>query len=133
MPNSSFEDFLPQAQLREDAFANRMAAAVNIRNYNHADYTHELIMDEVRAFESGLDNNHEVGVKLAAFGQSITLSVTDIGYANPSTLYFYGFVGDQKATLIQHVSQLNFLLVAVPKADPEKPARRIGFSPSSED
>lgn len=57
----------------------------------------------------------------------------DIGYANPSTLIFYGTVGGQEATLIQHMSQLNFLLMSVPKADPEKPARRIGFALSSED
>lgn len=106
---------------------NALADPALTRNYNLADYAHELIMEEIRAFEEGLDENHEVAIKLTSFGQSITLAVTDIGYANPSTLFFYGFVGDQQATLIQHMSQLNFLLLAVPKEDPEKPARRIGF------
>ena len=90
------------------------------RDYSMADYTYEVILARIKEFEEDLDNDHEVGIKLASFGQSITMSVTEIGYSNPSTLVFYGFVGEQPATLIQHVSQLNFLLLAVKKADPEK-------------
>lgn len=105
----------------------------SIRGYNMADYSYEVILDRIKEFESSLDDNHEVAVKLASFGQTITMSVTDIGYSNPSTLVFYGYIGEQKATLIQHINQLNFLLLSVPKPDPEKPPRRIGFVPSSED
>ena len=103
------------------------------RDYDLADYTREVIMDRIKEFEDQLDNEHEVGLRLASFGQSIMLSVTGIGYSNPSTLVFYGYVGDQPATLIQHVSQLNFLLMAVKKADPQKAPRRIGFVPPNED
>lgn len=103
------------------------------RNYKLADYTYEVIMERIKEFEDELDDDHEVAVKLAAFGQSVTMAVTDIGYSNPTTLIFYGYVGNKKSTLIQHMSQLNFLLLAVEKADPEKPPRRIGFAASSED
>lgn len=99
-----------------------------VRNYNLADYTYEVITERIKEFQDSLDEDHEVAVQLASFGQSITLSVTDIGYSNPSTLVFHGYIGEQHATLIQHLSQLNFLLLSVRKADPEKPARRIGFS-----
>ena len=103
------------------------------RNYTYADYTYELIKEEVQIFEDDLDDEHDTAIMLASFGQSVTMLVTEIGYANPSTLFFYGFVKDQPATLIQHVSQLNFLLLAVKKADPEKPPRRIGFADPNED
>ena len=106
---------------------------IDTRNYHLADYTYEVIIDRIKEFEETLDDDHEVAVKLASFGQSVTMSVIDIGYSNPSTLVFYGYVGDQQATLIQHLSQLNFLLLAVKKADPEKPPRRIGFESPSED
>lgn len=106
---------------------------LQIRDYNMADYSYEVIMERIKEFEDDLDEEHEVALKLASFGQSITLSVTGIGYSNPSTLVFHGFVGDQEATLIQHMSQLNFLLVAARKADPEKPPRRIGFDVPNED
>ncbi len=103
------------------------------RNYDLADYSYEVILDRIKDFEDNLDNDHEVAIRLASFGQSVTLSVTDIGYSNPSTLVFHGYVGNQPATLIQHMSQLNFLLVAVKKSDPEQPPRRIGFSANQEE
>ena len=109
------------------------ALQLSIRDYKNADYSYEVIMKRIREFEETLDDDHEIAIQLASFGQSVTLSVTDIGYSNPSTLVFYGYVGDQRATLIQHMSQLNFLLIAVKKAEPEKPARRIGFSVPTED
>lgn len=105
----------------------------DIRDYNLADYSYEVIMERIKEFEDTLDEDHEIALRLASFGQSITLSVVDIGYSNPSTLVFHGYVGDQPATLIQHMSQLNFLLLAVKKADPEKPPRRIGFESPIED
>lgn len=104
-----------------------------IRNFNYADYTYEVIMERIKEFEDSLDDDHEIAIRLASFGQSITMSVTEIGYSNPSTLVFYGLIGDQRATLIQHVSQLNFLLLSVKKEDPEKPPRRIGFDLPSAD
>lgn len=107
--------------------------ALLFRDHRMADYAYEVIVERIKDFEECLDDQHEVAVKLASFGQSVTLSVTDIGYSNPSTLVFYGFVGEQRAELIQHMSQLNFLLLSVQKPDPEKPPRRIGFAQSSED
>lgn len=105
-------------------------SAIKLRNYRDADYQYELLCEDIKEFESSLDNEHEVSLKLASFGQSITLSVTEIGYSNPSLIHFYGYVGNDKAHLIQHVNQLNFLMVATPKLDPAKPARRIGFQPN---
>ena len=103
------------------------------RDYNLADYSYEVIMRRIKEVEQSLDSDHEVAVKLASFGQAVTMTVTGVGYSNPSTLVFYGLVGDQPATLIQHMTQLNFLLLAVKKPDPEKPPRRIGFSAPKED
>ncbi|PWW06319.1 hypothetical protein DFQ01_103221 [Paenibacillus cellulosilyticus] len=98
-----------------------------IRNYQLADYQYEILGETIARFESNLDEETEVAIQLAAFGQSILMNVVDIGYSNPSLIHFYGFVNGQKAELVQHVSQLSFLLTAVPKMDQEQPARRIGF------
>jgi len=46
--------------------------------------------------------------QLTSFGKDILLNVTDIGYSNPNTLVFYGFVYGQHATLIQHMYMLSF-------------------------
>lgn len=101
--------------------------SITIRNYQLADWKYEKIMEEIADFEKDLDSEHEIAVKLAAFGSSITMVVTSIGYQNPDMLYFYGFVNGQNAQLIQHMSQLNFLITSVEREDKSKPARRIGF------
>lgn len=100
---------------------------LNPRNYLLADYQYELLCNYIKQFQDDLDDEHEVAIQLASFGQSIILNVTDIGYANPSLIHFYGYYNGNKAHLIQHVNQLSFLLASVPKSDPSKPARRIGF------
>ena len=101
-----------------------------IRDYHLADWKYENIMKQIQDFEKTLDDEHEIALRLASFGSSITMIVTDIGYQNPEILYFYGFVNGKEAQLIQHTSQLNFLITSVEKEDETKPARRIGFTPS---
>ena len=131
MSEFSIEDTLKAIETAQ--YAPPPLEVISPRDYNLADYSYEVILERIKYFEYSLDDEHEVAVKLASFGQALTLSVTDIGYSNPSTLVFHGYVGDQPATLIQHMSQLNFLLVAVKKSDPEKPPRRIGFSVGQEE
>lgn len=98
-----------------------------LRNPQHADHQFEILMESIKEFENQLDDEHEVAIQLASFGQSIVMSVAAIGYSNPSLIHFYGYVSGQKAELIQHVSQINFLLLAVTRAEPNLPPRRIGF------
>lgn len=102
-------------------------------NFHSADRSVQIILESIHQFEQSLDNDHEVSIKLASFGSTVILSVCEIGYANPDILIFRGYVDSQFATLIQHVSQLNFLLLSVPKSDPQKPPRRIGFYAPTED
>lgn len=98
-----------------------------VKDYYLADYQYELLCNNIKDFQNGLDDEHELALLLTSFGQYILLKVTDLGYSNPSLIHFYGYVNDTKAHLIQHVNQLNFLITSVPKSDPNKPARRIGF------
>lgn len=99
-------------------------------DFQYASYQYELLMKRIEEFQEQLDPDEEVVLLLASFGQTIRLYVTDIGYANPSLIYFYGYIEGKgvEAQLIQHVSQLNFLITSGKKIDDSKPARRIGFN-----
>lgn len=102
-----------------------------VRDYHLADWKYEKIMEQIADFEKKLDSEHEVALQLTSFGSSVTMIVTNISYQNPDLLYFHGFVNGKDSQLIQHASQLNFLLTSVERQDKSKPARRIGFiSPS---
>lgn len=103
------------------------AMNIDIRNYNLADWKYEKIKEEIEGFQSTLSEDFDVCVQLASFGGNILMQVTEIGYQNPDLMYFYGYVNGNEAQLIQHVSQLNFLLMAIKKEDPNKAPRRIGF------
>ena len=96
-------------------------------DYTLASYQYEIIKDEIKDFEKTLDDEHEVCLKLCDFGQSISMNVVEIGYADPDLIFYYGYINGQYAQLIQHINQINFLLVSVQKEDPDVPARRIGF------
>ena len=86
-------------------------------------------MEQIQEFENNLDDNTEVAIQLSAFGKSVVMAVHEISFQNPDLLYFYGVVDNQPAQLIQHISQLNFLLIAVKKPDSSNKARRlaVGF------
>lgn len=106
---------------------NRPINNTILRNTYNADYQFEILIQSIKEFENQLNDQQEIAVQLASFGQSVTLNVTSIGYINPSIIKFKGFVNGQFSELIQNVSQLNFLLMAVPKEILEAPPRRIGF------
>ncbi len=106
-------------------------ADIAFRNYSHADYQYEVIKKQIKEFESSLDDKHEVAIRLASFGQSLLMAVHEICYANPSLIIFYGIVQEQESILIQHISQLNFLLTSVERVS-NKPKRQIGFSISTD-
>ena len=103
---------------------------LHIRDYSHADWKYEKLVEQLREYESTLDSDHELAACLASFGSMVTMVVTELGYQNPDMLYFYGYVNGKPAQLIQHVSQLNLLLTSVEREDKTKPARRIGFTAS---
>lgn len=106
---------------------------LDLENHYLASWKYKKLINQISEFEQELDSEHEIALKLSSFGSSITMYVTDIGYQNPDMLYFYGFVNGKNTQLIQHISQLNFLITSVERLDKSKPARRIGFTNSDND
>lgn len=94
--------------------------------HSYSDTQFEIIKAYILDFQQSLDNEHDVGVMLTNFGSSVLMEVTEIGYEESVLMVFKGYVNGRMSTLIQHVSQLNFLLTSVPKT-PDKPKRQIGF------
>lgn len=65
---------------------------------------------------------------LVQFNQSTTILVENIGYIGHTMISFHGKdTSGNPLELIQHISQLNFLLMACKKSEPELPKRKIGF------
>ena len=97
-----------------------------------SDSQFKIIKEQIQEYEDSLDNNHEVGVMLTNFGQTVLMHVTEISYRKSVVLIFKGYVNGKFSTLIQHINQLSFLLTSAEK-NPEKPKRKIGFMPPEDE
>lgn len=103
-----------------------MAGSSGMPYGTKASFQFEILQEYIEEFQNELDSEHEVGMLLTCFGKSILLRVENITYENPVLLIFKGYVEDEKATLIQNVNQLNFLLTSVKKKT-NCPKQKIGF------
>ncbi len=126
MDNEFFPSFqLPQINIPEPPIIDSPI------QHMWADKLFEILKKRIEEFESSLDPEHEVGIMLTNFGESVLLQVTSITYEDPVLMVFKGFVNDREATLIQHINQLNFLLTSIEKKD-DRPKRKIGFTNDDE-
>lgn len=100
----------------------------NLNDHELAAHLSRQLLQYVYDFDSALDENHETAMKLVNFGQAITVRVNAIGYSNPNLISFFGTLEDESPVhLVQHISQISFLMVAVKRRDCQKPKRPIGF------
>jgi len=95
-----------------------------------SDTQFDIIKKYIQAYEQTLNPDEELGVCLTQFGQTVMMQVTEITYEKSVTLVFRGLVNGVDSVLIQHISQLNFLLTKIKKQieEPPKPRRPIGFA-----
>ncbi len=96
---------------------------------NFANEFHKRLIVWINEFHRGLSDEYEVGGQLASFGKNIEFHFTDISYWNPSLISFIGVLEDgSPVELVQHVSQINVLLIRKKRLSPEVPKRPIGFA-----
>lgn len=120
-------DFMSSFNLQIPDFSQITATPYNPASYSFSDTQFEIIRKYVKDFQNSLDSDQDVALLLTNFGQSVLMEVTEIGYEESVLMVFRGYVNGRMSTLIQHISQLNFLLTSVPKAK-EQPKRQIGFT-----
>lgn len=92
-----------------------------------AEWAYQRLILYIQNFEKMLDAEHEVAMGFTDTGGGF-LRIEGLGHFDPDIVTFYG--RDQtgaKVQLVQHVSQLNVLLRAMPKESPAEAPRRIGF------
>jgi hypothetical protein len=120
--------------LLRDAVRPRSAdLAFAAEKANFASEFHKRLVKWINDFDSTLDQEHEVGVRLVSFGQTVVFHLDDMSYWNPSLISFQGTTEDgQPVELIQHVSQISILLMKLKRPDPTKPKRKIGFVPEKD-
>ena len=92
-----------------------------------ARWAYERLILYIRNFEQTLDQTQEIAMGFTG-GETGVIRIEGMGYFDPDIVTFYG--ADQegaKTQLIQHVTQLNVMLRALPKLTPAAEPTRIGF------
>jgi hypothetical protein len=100
-------------------------AALSSRN--PAEWAYKRLCRLIHEFESKLTDGEEVGATIVGAPGEGSFHVDDIGYWGPDLILFYGKNGHGRPIrLIQHYSQLDVVLTAMPRVTEPEP-RRIGF------
>lgn len=98
------------------------------RSGNVAKALCECVIKRIQDFERSLSADEEIGCRLVSFGNSTDFYIDSIEYSGPELLVFHCQTTEgQEATLLQHVSQTNILLLKLPKQAAHEQPRRIGF------
>ncbi len=110
------QDALPPAVVKQ-----------SVESKSPAEWAYQRLILYIQNFEKMLDAEQEVAMGFTDTGGGF-LRIEGLGHFDPDIVTFYGM--DQtgaKVQLVQHVSQLNVLLRAMPKEDGAEAPRRIGF------
>lgn len=81
------------------------------------------------SYMNTLADNEEIGMALASFGTQHTIHLESISALVPNLIQISGMEEGHRVELVQHISQLSFLLIRVKPTSPDGvPRRKIGFS-----
>ena len=98
-----------------------------VQQKSPAEWAYERLILYIQNFEKTLDNEHEVAMGFTG-GDAGVVRIEGMGFFDPDIVTFYGSdMTGAKTQLVQHVSQLNVMLRAVPKTVQEAAPTRIGF------
>jgi len=87
----------------------------------------ERIIKQINEFEEDMPGHLMAGGREVSF-HNTAFSIDNVRYWNPDMIIFDGTNPDgSKIRLLQHTSQLNLLLQAVPRSDKKGQRRKIGF------
>ena len=93
-------DFSQQDKIKElitkRSFVPEIPNIEHTTNPNLASEFHKRIAQWIQEFDANLDQEHEVGVKLLSFGQTIVFHLQDMGFWNPSLILFKGFTDEDE-------------------------------------
>ena len=91
----------------------KLVNAAIIQEQSTAEIIAEHLYQEITDYQASLPNTEEVAMSIVQFNQSTTILVESIGYIGYNLVRFVGKDNSGKPLeLIQHISQLNFLLMS---------------------
>ncbi len=117
----------PKAETTEKKPLPKAVAARPVAQKSPAEWAYQRLVLYIQNFEKQLDSQHEVAMGFVG-GAAGVLRIEGMGFFDPDIISFYGRdPAGARTQLVQHVSQLNVFLRALPKEIAADEPRRIGF------
>ncbi|MGR3455141.1 DUF6173 family protein [Pseudooceanicola sp.] len=92
-----------------------------------AEWAYERLILYIQNFEKLLDAEHEVAIGFTGSDAGV-MRIEGMGFFDPDIVTFYGTdPAGMRTQLVQHVTQLNVMLRALPKPKDAPAPQRIGF------
>lgn len=128
---SKLSPAIPEMPALTDRIVNFADLNRSLRPPNMAEYAVKAIYEEIADFEATLDADHELGMPIVGGPSGLCVHVREVYRFGTDKLVFVGIDGDERPVrLVQHLSQLNFLMLAAPRLG--SAAVRIGFHSPAE-
>jgi len=97
--------------------------AVSQSGISSEEGVYKSLRDGFRQFEAELDTDHEIAIRLVSLGKEVDFRPEKIGFTVPNLITFIGVTDfGERVQLVQHVSQLSYMLRAVKKLQ-DQPTR----------
>lgn len=123
-----YQDPAFMAQVRENARNKELQT--DIMKCNTARQIASRLYEAVINYQKSLSNAQDVALQIVHFNTNTIIVVENIGYIDYSLVVFRGKDNNGRPIeLIQHISQINVLMTAIPSQpqEPEIYHRTIGF------
>ncbi|MBE9233896.1 hypothetical protein IQ231_20050 [Cuspidothrix issatschenkoi LEGE 03284] len=106
----------------------------SIYNSNSTEAFYNQLVALLNDYDGRIGDDHEVGVKLANFGQTDAFYLSSLHYNPPFLITFILSQEDsqENVVVIQHINQVSISLVKLAIRDSHKPKQknRFGFQPN---
>ncbi len=123
---------LKEVHANPDAETTAVPEGLSPQQKSPAQWAYERLILYIQNFEKTLDNDEEAAMGFTG-GDAGVMRIEGMGFFDPDIVTFYGSdPAGTKVQMIQHVTQMNVMLRAVPKDVEQDEPRRIGFALSQE-
>ncbi|MCA0044314.1 DUF6173 family protein [Celeribacter litoreus] len=127
MPQARVVHADPDACTAEQKPLPKSVASKPVEEKSPAEWAYERLILYIQNFEEQLDSEHEIAMGFAGSDTGV-MRIEGLGFFDPDIVTFYGLDENGiKTQLVQHVTQLNVMLRALPKPTESAPPARIGF------
>jgi hypothetical protein len=88
----------------------------------------ESIVTEINTFEASLADDEQAGGYIMLYGKQHAFEIESVAYRDMFMIIFCGTLpSGERVKLLQNMSQLNLMLVAVKRNNLNEPRRQLGF------